>query len=111
MNGITLIKNERLNHFHNFFDLEHDATQNANGELALAAMCYACPPFAEKEKPGGPLSFFRGAKSGVMWPWSDEKWNPEPDNRIRELAKAGALIAAEIDRLLGLYQTQNKLPR
>lgn len=46
-----------------------------------------------------------------MWPWSDEKWNPEPDNRIRELAKAGALIAAEIDRLLGLYQTQNKLLR
>ena len=28
-----------------------------------------------------------------------EGWKPTPDDRIKELAKAGALIAAEIDRL------------
>ena len=33
------------------------------------------------------------------WPWDDSWWKPLPDNRIRELEKAGALIAAEIDRL------------
>ncbi len=46
----------------------------------------------------------------VNWPWDPKWWKPlyndeedqtpdEIDNRIRELTKAGALIAAEIDRL------------
>jgi hypothetical protein len=35
----------------------------------------------------------------VAWPWDKGWWKPTPDNRIRELEKAGALIAAEIDRL------------
>ena len=30
------------------------------------------------------------------WTW----WKPSPNDRIRELSKAGALIAAEIDRIL-----------
>ena len=29
----------------------------------------------------------------------EEWWKPTPKNRVRELVKAGALIAAEIDRL------------
>lgn len=33
------------------------------------------------------------------WPW-DDGWDPSPD-AIRNLEKAGALIAAEIDRLAG----------
>lgn len=100
MNGVTLIQNERLNNF----DLEHNAKEHANGELAIAAMCYACPPFAKGEMRGGPLAFFRSVHASAMWPWEEEKWRPEPDNRIRELARAGALIAAEIDRLLELGQ-------
>ena len=35
----------------------------------------------------------------VMFPFSSVWWKPSPENRIKELAKAGALIAAEIDRL------------
>ena len=35
-----------------------------------------------------------------MWPWNGSYWKPTPDDRIKELTKAGALIAAEIDRLL-----------
>lgn len=42
------------------------------GHLALAGATYAIPTFSRK---------------------------PTPDDRIRELAKAGAFIAAEIDRL------------
>jgi hypothetical protein len=34
------------------------------------------------------------------WPWNDDDWKPSPDP-IRNLVKAGALIAAEIDRLQG----------
>lgn len=34
----------------------------------------------------------------VAWPWPAEAWKPSADP-IRNLVKAGALIAAEIDRL------------
>jgi len=33
-----------------------------------------------------------------LWPWGSEWWKPSKDP-IRDLVKAGALIAAEIDRL------------
>ena len=59
-----------------------------NEELALAASFYAMP--------------FHKRNLEIMnwlWPWHFTGWKPSPDNRIRELAKAGALIAAEIDRL------------
>jgi len=38
------------------------------------------------------------APSIVTWPWEREAWKPSEDP-IRNLVKAGALIAAEIDRL------------
>ncbi len=34
-----------------------------------------------------------------MWPWEAEAWKPS-DDQICNLTKAGALIAAEIDRLI-----------
>jgi hypothetical protein len=34
-----------------------------------------------------------------FWPWTQRTFKPTPHDRIRELVKAGALIAAEIDRL------------
>lgn len=69
---------------------EHDDTHHRDGELAKAAACYALPPRLL-------------ARQGVFpafWPWEHKDWKPTPDDRIRELTKAGALIAAEIDRLL-----------
>ena len=33
-----------------------------------------------------------------LWPWSDKWWKPS-DDPVRNLVKAGALLAAEIDRL------------
>jgi hypothetical protein len=69
----------------------------AGGQLAKAAICYAAEP-----QPGEFFSDWRIA----AWPWDKGWWKPTPDNRIRELEKAGALIAAEIDRrlrLLALY--------
>jgi len=35
-----------------------------------------------------------------VWPWSLEYWKPDYSSPIRNLVKAGALIAAEIDRLV-----------
>lgn len=67
---------------------EHD-DEHSNGALALAASCYA-EPHAERE-----IILDRPAK----WPWAREDWKPTPNDRIRELVKAGALIVAEIERL------------
>lgn len=69
---------------------EHDDTHDS-GELALAAASYALPPDYPGRDPiyGSPDS----------WPWLEFWWKPSPNDRIRELVKAGALIVAEIDRL------------
>jgi len=67
---------------------EHDEEHDEN-ELALAAACYAMPDQMR--------SIFNLRKR--LWPWSPDWWKPTPDNRIKELVKAGALIAAEIDRI------------
>ena len=60
-----------------------DVNNNQEGELVDAAMQYL------------------GGTDISCWPdkWSKESYNPSPGDRIEELANAGALIAAEIDRL------------
>lgn len=74
---------------------EHDDSHDG-GELVAAAVAYAQEaqnrmaegdiwPRHTKEHPPG------------LWPFNDG-WNPS-DDPIRNLTKAGALIAAEIDRL------------
>lgn len=59
------------------------------GELAAAARCYTMEPGDDSEDGDLPEE----------WPWDPEWWKPTPHDRRRELSKAGALIAAEIDRL------------
>ena len=65
---------------------EHD-DEHVQGQLARAACCYAMRPH-DSRREYVPLA----------WPWEHEWWKPSPDP-IRNLVKAGALIAAEIDRL------------
>jgi len=79
------------------FTAEHD-DRIPQHNLARAAACYALPEKLRNNptKSGEtriPLFDF-------LWPWNLVWWKPTPDNRIRELEKAGALIAAEIDKLL-----------
>jgi hypothetical protein len=69
---------------------EHDA-QHAKGDLAIAAACYALDGISPLER----LAFF--PRVPVIWPWHPDLW--KPTDRIMDLVKAGALIAAEIDRL------------
>ena len=87
--GVNLIANERKRQVEKEgYSLEHD-DMYVNGELSKAASCYATPK--------------RGHVVPSEWPWGDEWWKPRKedtiDGRIDELKKAGALIAAEIDRL------------
>ena len=80
---------------------EHDA-EHADGALALAAACYATPVAYRKTISfASNLSADRGSWYSdipVLWPWHPGYWKPA--SRVRMLVKAGALIAAEIDRLL-----------
>lgn len=66
----------------------HDA-DHVGDHLAWAAVCYVTPEYRRSTRNGVP----------VDWPWEKWFWKPTPDDRVRELVKAGALIAAEIDRL------------
>lgn len=105
MSGTELIAAERQRQIDaEGWTPEHDA-EHVGEALALAACCYALPPTMRKFK-HVPKEFRRsgrweGVKWAVpmLWPWDGLAWKPSPDDRIRELAKAGALIAAEIDRL------------
>lgn len=79
--------------------------RHAQGELALAAACYATPADsrtmeARLAQPSGDDRGDRGrwSEAPAGWPWNPDYWKPTAD-RIRELTKAGALLAAEIDRL------------
>ncbi len=68
------------------------------GQLARAASCYALPE-AFRSRPDHKRLKKNGQYVPNEWPFAPEYWKPSPDNRIRELQKAGALIAADIDRL------------
>lgn len=95
-NGLGIISEERQRQItEEGWTAEHDA-QHRNGELAEAAACYAMGQEDRQHLDRCGLFFSR------LWPWSRDWWKPTTENRIRELAKAGALIAAEIDRLLNL---------
>jgi hypothetical protein len=104
-NGATRIVDERKRQIEKEgWTPEHD-DQHGESELALAAVCYAAPE---------PLYVHRsfnvnGSDHHFVDPWPEEWgdiWDKRPAKkptdaqRIRMLEKAGALIAAEIDRLL-----------
>jgi hypothetical protein len=45
------------------------------------------------------------------WPWGLRTWKPDTsDNRLRDLVKSGALIAAEIDRLQRKAKNEHPKP-
>lgn len=74
---------------------EHDDNHDG-GQLYRAAALYC---LVEYERQGDAISEEAVEFLDDIWPWRADHWKPSPDNRIKELVKAGALIAAEIDRL------------
>jgi len=66
-------------------------------DLAVAAACYADPHDLEDMRIS-PLHLGHTQPVPRRWPWHPDHYKPTGD-RIRDLTKAGALIAAEIDRL------------
>jgi len=113
--GVELIAEERNRQVEKEgWSLDHDALHD-NQELAWAAVCYAAPypviasQMIKKGKWGcncrgivdcSCASYNKHFKNVEdPWPWSS-KWDKrEKHDRKRKLIIAGALIAAEIDRI------------
>jgi hypothetical protein len=100
--GIQLIAKEVLRQeIVEGFDVAHDAT-HIQSELLFAALSYAeagveLPKLATD---GRPLP-------RADWPFGKKWW--KPTERIRNLIKAGAMLASEISRLRCVETTHRKL--
>lgn len=93
MSGIELIAYERLRQMEaEGYSTKHDDA-HVNGELLAAAVCYA--GMERLLMMGAPVS---RSTPPFDWPFENAAWKPTADP-VRNLVKAGALIAAEIDRL------------
>lgn len=80
------------------YTAEHD-TGHAR-ELVQAAKCYAEEArfhVAYPTRPRGEVAVDTDSEMR-LWPWADRYWKPTGDP-VRDLVKAGALIAAAIDSL------------
>lgn len=96
MNGIESIAAERKRQVEEEgWTSEHDDA-HVHGELAGAAACYAM--YVALYGIGRTdLSEIVSRTLRELWPWSPHWWKPK--GRRADLVRAGALIAAEIDRL------------
>jgi len=99
MTGAELISDERARQIAvEGWTAEHD-DGGESGELTAAATAYLqrareCSFYGEEPRTASPPS---------VWPWDAKFW--KPGTTIRMLTKAGALIAAEIDRRLRAGET------
>jgi len=79
------------------FTAAHDDDYLA-GDLTYAGLCYAAYAIQSSNNRANFKNLLPSS-----WPWNFKWWKPGPDDsdnsRRLELIKAGALIAAEIDRL------------
>lgn len=110
MNGAELIAAERRRQIEiEGWTPAHD-DEHVHGELAAAAACYVahnpqkmCVREGVADISGGRGECVVYGKKEFTVPMTWPKtWHPawwKPSDRITDLAKAGALIAAEIDRL------------
>lgn len=87
--GHELIADERQSQIQRGYDAKHD-DKEIEGQLAKAAALYTADQ-----------TDLAKHTSGLGWPWSEKSY-PDKRGKIdrkRQLVIAGALIAAEIDRL------------
>lgn len=86
--GVELIAEERQRQIEvEGWTAEHDAEHQSH-ELEFAAISYAIPEGLDSINPKH------------YWPWDKEWYKRTPNDRVRELVKSGALIAAAIDNEL-----------
>lgn len=111
LTGVEMIKKERARQVAEEGCTPAHDDDHTNGELALAAACYATPVQLYQEE----RRFVNRVSYVDPWPWEskwDKRYTHKSGNRVADpathsakdrldmLVKAGALVAAEIDRLL-----------
>lgn len=108
--GATRIAEERARQLEKLgWSADHDDGQR-DGQLAMAAACYAAS--AAQKRIYAQQCYAASVSFYDPFPWRGQRYDARPydgnvlinsttdDQAIRLLEKAGALIAAEIDRLL-----------
>lgn len=107
--GISYIVNERIKQKLTGYNDAHDE-KYTNNELIKAAMCYLEVADTANIRDDA-AHYHRFANSTkIYWPWTAKHWHPSNDV-IENLQKAGALIAAEIDRVLLDRKKQKKMQK
>lgn len=103
--GTELVAKERLRQVNEEgWTPEHDA-EHTGGDLIDAAHSYALAAMASYyDDTNVTFADIRAGKPAGDWPWDESWWKPSEDP-VRNLVKAGALIIAEIDRLLAQEST------
>lgn len=102
MTGAELIAAERQRQIeHEGWTPEHD-DGHYPGDMAMAGACYAANAASRETIERGDFEASSQPEAAQqmiqrMWPWDREEWKPK--GQLRDLVRAGALIAAEIDRL------------
>ncbi len=92
MSGVELIAAERERQIEEEgWTAEHDDIEHEDGDLAMAGGLYAIEVGIDLDAPA--------TVPPADWPGDPKWWKPSSDP-LRNLAKAGALIAAEMDRLM-----------
>ena len=86
--GADLIREERRRQIEvEGYDTMHDRHHTPQ------VLCRAAVGYALHEDPEKPLA----EAAASLWPWTRDFWKPK--DQLRNLVRAGALIAAAIDRL------------
>lgn len=107
LTGAELISDERRRQVEvEGWTSEHDDTEQLDFDLASVGALYAL--HASLEKTPNMSMLFEKVFS-YWYPWDKKYWKTTaPKDPIRQLVKAGALIAAEIDRLQRIKDKKNE---
>ena len=101
MNGVERIAAERKRQIETEnWTPQHDFDEHGDMVLAIAAASYVLDlagVFGDHHESWKQIYKECGEK---VWIFDEEGFKPTHDDPIRQLTKAGALIAAEIDRLI-----------
>lgn len=104
MSGAENILSERVRQWRDERWTDAHDDRYVNGELVRAAMCYAEAAHTGLVRLDA-SKFHKNPPD--QWPWDWKWWKPSNDPQ-RNLEKAGALLAAEHDRIARMKRQQAK---